>query len=83
MNLSVYFSKISTFWYLSVNIWKILIFWNIWGRHFVIIINRFDGFLGHRIILPLTMGVAAGSSFHLWPVKYAPKIIVEGVLQLL
>jgi len=38
-------------------------------RCFGIILNRFDGFLGHRILLPPTLGMAAGGSFHLWPVK--------------
>jgi len=53
------------------------------GRCFGVILNRFDGFLDHRFFSSPTLGVAAGGSFHLWPVKYAPKIIVEGVLQFL
>jgi len=34
------------------------------GR-FGIILNRFDGFLDHRVFLPPTLGVAAGGIFHL------------------
>ena len=56
---------------------------SLWERRFGIILNRFDGFLDHGNFSHLTLGVAAGGSFHLWLVEEAPKIIVEGVLQLL
>jgi len=49
------------------------------GRCFRIILNRSDGFLDYCFFFtPNFGGGCEGGSFHLWPVKYAPKIIVGG-----